>query len=87
MGRHLAWIFIAVSLCLTLASCGTTVDACNVADACISQCTEECAPDPLVSVACVGNACNCVCDQSGGGGMGGGGGMSGAAGMSGAGGQ
>jgi hypothetical protein len=41
----------------------------------------------LVSVACVGNACNCICGESGGGGMGGDGGMSGAAGMSGAGGQ
>ena len=87
MRSHLAWIFVLLSLCATIAACASDDAPCNVEEVCIPNCTEQCAPEPLVSVACVANACRCICETSDGGGTGGDGGMSGSAGTGGAGGQ
>ena len=84
MRLQLLGVFAAAALFVTVASCSSDSPGCNVVGGCVAECETQCAPDPVASIACVGNACNCVCGMGGAGGMGG---MSGAGGMAGAGGM
>lgn len=79
-------MFLFGALFLATAGCSSDGQACSVVDACISQCATECAPESVIAIACVGNACNCSCED-GGGGAGGSGGATGAGGSGGAGGR
>ncbi len=80
MRKALLVLSTTLVLSATWIGCGTDPKRCEVADACASACIEECAPDPALNIACVGTACRCTCDTSGGGGSAGSGGMGGGAG-------
>ena len=78
MKSTLAWIIASVALCAALPSCGDDDAAnCNVADACLEQCAERCAPEPVNGIGCLGNICECFCGSGGSGGMSGAGGADG----------
>ena len=78
-------MFVFGVVLLFAAGCSSEGQSCNVADACISECATRCGEEGFISIACVGNACNCNCRTGGGGsgGAGGGGGGGGAGGGSG----
>jgi uncharacterized membrane protein YgcG len=86
--RVYSFVFVVMcSFAFIAAGCGTDAVACEVVDACASACTEACAPELPLVIACRGDACNCMCDTSGSGGNGGAGGLSGSGGAAGAGGE
>jgi len=77
--KHMLLVLLFAILALAT-GCTSESEPCRVADACVSQCAEECGAAGVVAIGCTGMVCRCNCGEPGTGGAGGAGGTGGAGG-------